>query len=108
MVIGVMLRLPNPGAFGKSEEKKKWEHRARAGQNEPKLSKMSNNFRPFSENSSRLEGKIGFCCENFQKLGVIWRQNVNFSEKWGLWLTAHNFEKNMGLWVRLKIYEVFG
>ena len=39
MDIGVRLRLPNTGAFGESEEKKKWGYRVKAGQNEPDLSK---------------------------------------------------------------------
>ena len=99
--VGVRLRLPNPGAFGERREKK-WGHRVRAGQNEPKLSKFSKIFRPFGENSSRFEGKIGFRCEKFQKLGVIWRQNVNFSEKMGALGDSTQFcEKIWGLWVRL-------
>ncbi len=54
MDIVVRLRLPNPGAFGESEEEKKWGHRVRAGQNEAKLSNFSKILRPFGENSSRF------------------------------------------------------
>ncbi len=96
MDIGVRLRLSNPGAFGESEEEKKWGHRVRAGQNEPKLSKFSKMLRPLGENSSRFEEKNGFRCKKFQKLGFIWRQNVHFLKKMGLWVTAHNFMTNMG------------
>ena len=101
MDIGV--RLLNPGAFGESEGKKSG-HWVRAGQNEPKFP------RSFGANSSRFEGKIGFCCEKFQKLGIIWRQNVNFfSEKMpGLWVTEKILLKNMGSLGDCKKYGVFG
>ena len=49
--------------------------------------------------SSRFEWKIGFRCEKFQKLGVIWRQNVNFSEKMGALGDSTQFcEQIWGLW----------
>ncbi len=65
-------------------KEKKWGHLGRSGQNEPKVSKFSKMLRPFGETSSRFEGNIGFRHGKFQKLGVIWRQNVSLSEIMGL------------------------
>ena len=91
--IGVRLRLPNPGTFGESEKKKK----VGASSESRNYQNLPNILRPFSENSCIFEGKIGFRCEKFQKLGVIWRQNVNFPAKWGLCVTEHNFGKKYGV-----------
>ena len=55
MDMGVRLRLPNPGAFGESEEKKIWGHRVRVGQSDPKLSKFSKILWPFGENGSKFD-----------------------------------------------------
>ena len=66
------------------------------------LLNFPNILRPFGENSSRIEGKIGFRCKNIRNWGVTWHQNVNFSEKMGLWVTEHNFlKKCVGPWERL-------
>ncbi len=52
MDIGVRLRLPNPVAFGESEEKTKWGHRVRAGQNDPRQNYQ--NFPKFCDLSLKI------------------------------------------------------
>ncbi len=39
---------------------------------------------------------MGFCCEKFQKLGIIWHQNDNFHEKMRAIGDRTQFCVNMG------------
>ena len=65
--VGVRLRLPNPGAFGESEEKKS----GGIGSEQIKMSQSYQNFPKFGNLSVKiapdLKGKIGFVAKKKKK-----------------------------------------